>query len=125
MASILPFLWPMTRYTDDVWTVRNRSLPDFHSTDKGYLVELDLPGLRREDVSIEVSDEDRSVTVRGERKTRTGSHNRVYYGYALPADCDVDNLKASLEDGVLTLECPRMPPQQRVKVRKIEIKTPT
>lgn len=122
MASLLPFLWPATRYHDDLF--RNRSLPDFHATDKGYVVELNVPGLRREDLNIEVSDEDRTVTVRGDRKMRTGSHNRVYYGYALPVDCDTDNLKASLEDGVLTLECPRAPPPQRAKVRKIDVATP-
>lgn len=70
-------------------------LGDVEETDDAYLVEVELPGIKREDVSLEVSDARLSVS--GERKERervgilrrrTRTVGRFHYEVALPGQID-------------------------------------
>jgi HSP20 family protein len=86
---------------------------------------VDLPGVAREDLSIEWSGRD--LTVRGEVKERerTGMLRRqtrragtFHYGMTLPGEIDGDNITADLRDGVLTIHAPK---SQTAKPRRIEL----
>lgn len=93
---------------------------DVEETADSYVFEADLPGVRREDISVELRDHD--LWISGElrekehagvlhRKTRrTGSFS---YRTTLPSEVDPDQVEASLDNGVLT-----------VRVRKAEAATP-
>lgn len=79
-----------------------------------YLVEVELPGIKKEEVTIEVSG--RRLTVRGERKQRDRvgvlRHNErivgsFCYEVMLPDEVDVDKIDASLAEGVLTVKVPK------------------
>ncbi len=85
-------------------------LADVEETDDAYVVEIELAGVKRDDVSIEVAG--RRLTVSGERKERervgilrrrTRTVGRFYYEVVLPGDVDEDDVSATMEDGVLTV----------------------
>jgi len=95
--------------------------------EKGYYLEIDLPGVKKEDIEIAVNDS--ILTVTGERKlekkeekenyTRIESFfGRFERSFKLPQDAD-ENIEAKYENGVLKLFIPR---KTKPEGRKIEIK---
>jgi HSP20 family protein len=89
---------------------------DVYENDKAYVVEVDLPGLRKEDVRVTV--QDGVLTIQGERRlTRedkeSGYHRQErFYGkflrsFTLPEMVDVDRISAEFKDGVLRLTLPK------------------
>jgi HSP20 family protein len=100
-------------------------LADVEETDDAYTVELDLPGVAREDVDIQL--DDRRLTVSGdveekERKgilhRRTRRVGRFHFSVTLPGDVDAGNVSAQLHDGVLTVHVPK---SAQAKPRRIPI----
>jgi len=100
-------------------------LADVEETEDAYSVEIELPGVQREDIDIQL--DDRRLTVSGEvrEKERTGVLRRrtrrvghFEYSVTLPADVDPDDVSARLDDGVLTV---RVPKSVQAKPRRIEI----
>ncbi|MEW6470966.1 MAG: Hsp20/alpha crystallin family protein [Actinomycetota bacterium] len=101
-------------------------LADVEETDDAYHVEIELPGIKKDDVAIEVAG--RRLTVSGERKEkervgilrrRTRSVGRFYYEVVLPGAVDEDGIHATLDDGVLTVTVPKAASE---RPRRIEIK---
>lgn len=101
-------------------------LADVEETSDAYLVEIELPGVRREHIDIEVTG--RRVTVQGERKEkervgllrrRERTVGRFRYEVTLPSDIDDAHVAASLDDGVLTV---RLPKPESDRPRRIEIR---
>ena len=101
-------------------------LADVEETDEAYLVEIELPGVKREDVDIEVAGQ--LLTVRGDRKEkervgilrrreRTVGH--FSYEVTLPSGIDEDAVEAHLDEGVLHV---RLPKPERDRPRRIEIR---
>ncbi|PTL55714.1 Hsp20/alpha crystallin family protein [Paraconexibacter algicola] len=92
-----------------------------------YLVRLDLPGLGRDDVTIEI--EDRVLTISGERTATVSGENaravrveRAGGGFrrslTLPDGIDADAVTAHMEHGVLTVSVPK---PVAAKPRRVEI----
>ena len=101
-------------------------LADVEETDDAYVVEIELPGVKRDDVDIEVAG--RRVTVHGERKEkervgilrkRERTVGRFRYEVTLPGVVDDEHVEAHLDDGVLTV---RLPKPERERPRRIEIR---
>lgn len=89
-------------------------LADVEETDDAYVVEIELPGVKRDDVSLEVAGGRLSVS--GERKERervgilrrrTRTVGRFHYEVVLPGEVDEDAVTASMDDGVLTVRVPK------------------
>ena len=100
-------------------------LADVEETDDAWSVEIDLPGVARDDVDIQLTD--RELTVSGEIKEkeragilrrRTRRVGQFQYAVTLPGDVDPDAVSAHLTDGVLTV---RVPKAQQTKPRRIAI----
>jgi len=96
--------------------------------ENGYHLEIDLPGVKKENIEISVNDG--ILTISGERKlerkeekenyTRIESFfGRFERSFKLPADADSDNIEAKYENGVLKLFIPKRP---KPEGKKIEIK---
>lgn len=101
-------------------------LADVEETDDAYHVEIELPGIKKDDVTIEVAG--RRLTVSGERKEkervgilrrRTRSVGRFYYEVVLPGEVDEDGIRANLHEGVLTLTVPKAASERprRIKIQ--------
>lgn len=102
---------------------------DLYETDTHLVLELAIPGYSAENIDISV--EDRQLTIRGSH-TQTANQegqDRRYWvqgisraeftrTLTLPRTVDVDNINASVVDGVLRLSMPKVP---EAKVRKIAI----
>ncbi len=89
-------------------------LADVEETDEAYLAEIELPGVKIEDLSVEVAG--RRLTVTGERKERerlgilrrrTRTVGRFHYEVILPGEVDEESVTASLHEGVLTVRVPK------------------
>ncbi len=96
-------------------------------SDEDYILRLDLPGVKKEDIQIEAVDN--SLTISGERKNwRSDKHSpklgfRHSYGefrrtFSLPTTVDTSKVEAHFEDGILELVLPKAPAAQ---ARRIEI----
>jgi HSP20 family protein len=103
---------------------------DVIETDKEYIVEAVLAGVKKEDVSIDI---DRDVlTIKAERKetkeVKETQYNRkeTYFGkyersFILPDSVDIDNINASLVDGMLKVVVPKLENNAKLSKKKIEI----
>jgi HSP20 family protein len=99
---------------------------DVEETDDAWVVEAELPGVKREDVNIELSDNELALhgdLKKRERKgivrRRTRRTGRFDYRLTHPGDVDSEAVEASLADGVLTV---RVPKGERARPRRVEIK---
>jgi HSP20 family protein len=99
---------------------------DLEEIDDAYVLELELPGVKKKDITIEF-DEGRLV-ITGERheRKRTGLLRRqdrswglFRYEVTLPDSVDEEHLDATLADGVLTVRVPR---SSSAKRRRVEVK---
>jgi HSP20 family protein len=100
---------------------------DLYETDRELVVELDVPGFDEKDLALEVTDH--TLTVKGDRVQETEDAERTFHlherlekhferSFTLPADVDLDKVKATFEVGVLEVRVPKM---ELAKPRKIEI----
>jgi HSP20 family protein len=93
---------------------------DVHETEDEYLVKVDLPGVKSEDVNIEVNDS--VVSLSGSRVVdETGAAQLVERPYGtfartltLPQGVNSDSIEAGYQDGVLELRIPK-PAEQKPK----------
>ena len=90
---------------------------DIHDDGKSFILEADLPGLKKEDIEIQV--ENNTLTIHAERhseieqKDAKGSYvccERAYGSFSRSFDVsgiDTEHIKASYADGVLKLVLPK------------------
>ncbi len=89
---------------------------DMTETDDEFIIKADLPGTTRDD--IEVTFKDHRLTIKGERQTKEEEEKENYlrrerfYGnfvrsLTLPTEVKDEDIKASFNDGVLTVHVPK------------------
>jgi HSP20 family protein len=98
--------------------------------DNKFFVHVDLPGLKKEDVKIELTHDE--LTIEGERKfvqeeKKEGfyrserTYGTFYRRLAIPEHVKAEAATATFKDGVLEIEMPTFPIPE-VKKRTLEIK---
>lgn len=104
------------------WT----ALADIEETDDAFIVEIDLPGVRAEDVNLELRNNELRISGEVREKERVGVLRRQTrqvgqfdYVVGVPGDIDPDKVDASLSDGVLAI---RLGKSTASKPRRIEVK---
>jgi HSP20 family protein len=99
-----------------------RPLIDVSGDEKQYEITLDVPGLLEQDISIEVSGD--VLTIKGQKEEVNENKDKQFYRVersigsfqrtlSLPGDASSDDIRARLSDGVLTLDIPRHPSEQK------------
>ena len=102
---------------------------DIHETDDGFVIKAELPGISKDDVSIDVHQN--TLTLRGQRKHEAEVKNERYhrveraYGsfersFVLPTVVDQDKAQATYKDGVLELHLPK---SEAAKPKRIAIQS--
>ncbi len=145
MKSLSPF-WPSRRLVSDFWqeldhmfdnanqesslqTFQGDFLPaaEVTETEKGFHLSFDLPGLKEEQIQVEVHDN--NLIVSGERKREKKfedekirrvekSYGSFKRSFSLPATVDAERILAQYHNGVLELTLPKT---SATKSRKIEV----
>jgi HSP20 family protein len=92
--------------------------------DDAYVVRAELPGMKSDDVNVEMNGHELRITGEVDEdgsngKTLRRRHGKFAYHASLPADADPDKADAQLSDGVLTVRLPKTP---QARSRKIAIK---
>lgn len=100
---------------------------DVTENDKAFNVKADIPGVKKEDISIKVDGHTVSIDAeaKSEKETR-GEGDKVlrserYYGsisrtFSLGQEVDDTKVQAKYADGVLTLELPKKAPATASKI---------
>ncbi|HVO10752.1 MAG TPA: Hsp20/alpha crystallin family protein [Vicinamibacteria bacterium] len=97
---------------------------DVFETAAGYVVEIDLPGVRREEVSVQVAHG--ALVIRGEKPPSTTGRSETFHrlerldgpfarSFRLPQAVDPEGVTAELADGVLRVTLPK--PRQAHRLR--------
>jgi len=100
---------------------------DIIEGDKEVNLRAELPGMKKEDVHVEVNDD--TITLRGERKIEKEDKKQNYhriercYGnfnrsFTLPTNVDCDKITARYEDGILEIIIPKI---EEAKPKSVQI----
>eukprot|EP00252_Welwitschia_mirabilis_P008640 TRINITY_DN20631_c0_g1_i1.p1 TRINITY_DN20631_c0_g1~~TRINITY_DN20631_c0_g1_i1.p1 ORF type:complete len:158 (+),score=19.00 TRINITY_DN20631_c0_g1_i1:66-539(+) len=115
----------ITPLARDVSAVANAQI-DWKETSDAHIFKADLPGMKKDEVNIQLED-GRILEISGERskdeERKEDRWHRVERArgkfvrkFRLPDNAKTDEIKASMENGVLTVKIPKHPePQPSVK----------
>ncbi|OVA17741.1 Alpha crystallin/Hsp20 domain [Macleaya cordata] len=103
---------------------------DWKETPEAHVFRADLPGLNKEEVKVEV--EGRVLQISGERSSEKEDKNDLWHRiersigkffrrFRLPENTKVDEVKATMENGVLTVTLPKEE-VKKPEVKAIEIR---
>ncbi len=102
---------------------------DVSETEDAIIVKADLPGVKPEDIEINIVDN--VLTIRGEKKREAEEKKENFYrverfygsfmrAIQIPTEVEVDKVKAQYKDGVLKITLPKKP-EEKKKVIKVEV----
>ena len=98
---------------------------DVSETDDAYEIDVDVPGVKRDDINIEMAD--RELVISGEFKERestgilrrgTRRTGQFEFRAVLPSEINAEGVEATLNEGVLSVKVPKA---EAAKPRRIEI----
>jgi HSP20 family protein len=90
----------------------------YEDKDNAY-VRAELPGVKREDINVELADG--ALTVTASRKQKNGEREESFSfsrSVAIPEEVQTDKIAAAYENGVLTVTLPK---REEVKPKKVAI----
>jgi HSP20 family protein len=126
------FRWPLARYQTDVEPTTWFPEVDVFEKDNRLVTKIDLPGMKKEDVKVEITDG--YLAISGERKSEAEEKKENFYrcereygnfyrAVPLPEGAKFEDILATFADGVLEVSVP-LPAPVAAKPRKVEIKEP-
>lgn len=124
-------------FDNEMMTRANATAPAINvlESEKDYKVEVAAPGMTKEDFNVRI-DEDNNLVISMEKKNekkeerrenrylrREFSYTKFQQTMILPDDVDKEKISAGVENGVLTIELPKLSLEEVKKPeRMIEIK---
>ncbi|AHZ83973.1 Hsp20/alpha crystallin family protein [Bdellovibrio bacteriovorus] len=136
MRLITPY-WPTRRMTSNIFDEMDRMFENFATvpaaesqerlfktacevteSDDHYLLSVDLPGFKKENINIEMNGN--LLTISGERKRDEKVIGTFSRSFTVPDTVDGAKIEAHHEDGVLSIYLPKAP---LAKAQRIEIQT--
>ena len=90
---------------------------DVKEDDKAFTVKAEIPGVKKEDIQVDIDDDHVSLRAEVKREKEEKKDEKVVYSeraygmvsrsFTLPADVDAKGAKAEYKDGVLNLMLPK------------------
>lgn len=126
--------WALPRWMDDFFETgllgdaRNElsfsPAVDVDETDQEYLVHMDLPGVEEENINVDCSGDQITVSATRREETREGGRagrRERFYGtyqrtFSIPSEVDAEKITAECHNGVLTLTLPKGEGAQRRRI---------
>ena len=127
-------------FFDNNWMVKAKATaPAINDLEdeKNYTVEVAAPGMTKEDFNVHINDEN-NLVISMEKQTKASepedgkkdrrylrrefSYSRFQQTLILPEDVDKEDIKAQVQDGVLSVTLPRLTPEQKCStLKQIEV----
>ncbi|KAF9675415.1 hypothetical protein SADUNF_Sadunf09G0030000 [Salix dunnii] len=125
------FPFPSPSFPHDGNSVFVNTRIDWKETPEAHVFKADLPGLRKEEVKVQIED-DRVLQISGERNVEKEDKNDTWHRverssgkfmrrFRLPENTKMNQVKASMENGVLTVTVPKEEATKKPGVKNIEI----
>ena len=98
---------------------------DIKETKDAYVIQADLPGVKEEDVEVSLNGNVMTISGKREQEQREEgdqdyaverSYGTFARSFSLPEGANVDDIKADLKNGVLTLHAPKRPEVQPKRI---------
>lgn len=127
MNMLFDNFFGLERRGEDIDLVQWAPRVDIVEANGGYELHADLPGMKKEDIKVEIHDN--VLTLRGERRIEDDKKEKNfrlterYYGkfirtFTLPENVNRDGIVAEFKDGVLKLAIPKV---EKAKPKEIEV----
>lgn len=104
---------------------------DITETKDAYLVEADLPGFTKENIQIEMNNNQLTIRAKRDDQTETKDENdkiirqERHFGEFVRSfyvdNVDQDRIEAKLENGVLKITLPKQEPDEKEPAKRIDI----
>ncbi|AED94218.1 15.7 kDa heat shock protein, peroxisomal [Arabidopsis thaliana] len=133
MADRGIFLYPFRRFQE--WS-RSTALIDWMESNNSHIFKINVPGYNKEDIKVQI-EEGNVLSIRGEgikeekkenlvwhvaeREAFSGGGSEFLRRIELPENVKVDQVKAYVENGVLTVVVPKDTSSKSSKVRNVNI----
>ncbi len=125
-----------TNFDDIFWkptTMMKERTPLMDVEDLGdkYKMNVEMPGIPKEDINIEVTPNTIEISAEHEEAgkdkgknflRRERSTTSFYRSLELPEELKTDNVDAEIEDGVLRISLPKLEPKPKKESKKVKIK---
>lgn len=120
--------WPATALKTSAFV---NARIDWKETPDTHVFKADLPGVKKEEVKVEVED-GRILQISGQRSKEKEEKNEQWHRlersqgsflrrFRLPENAKMDEVKASMENGVLTVTIPKLHEEKKPETKSIEI----
>ncbi len=109
-------------------TESNKMMPmDVSEREKEFVIRANMPGIKKDDIKISIHNNN-ELTIEGKQESEKSDKNETVFRYerykgnyrrsvSLPEVCDIENVQAKLEDGVLTLIIPKKEPSPAKEIK--------
>lgn len=104
---------------------------DIRETDDNYIIDVDLPGFKKEDIKIDITDGYLNISAKMNSKYEDKKEKYIrkerYFGecsrsFYVGDDIETESVNATYKDGILSLEIPKVKEQEKLPEKKyIEI----
>ena len=100
-------------------------ITDIEETEDAWIVEAEIPGVKRQDVNVETRDSELLISGEIKERERKGILRRrtrrvgeFEFRVTLPGGLDPNNVEANVDDGVLTV---RIPKPEQARPQRVEV----
>ncbi|NJL44344.1 MAG: Hsp20/alpha crystallin family protein [Nitrosarchaeum sp.] len=125
----------------DPWTLRPRiagpaqgsleqlrpAHTDIHETESSFIADVELPGVRKEDIEVSIGNDVLEVKVqKTKEEKRKDAFEKSFMGFyksiALPSNVDVQGIEAEYRNGMLRITMPKVEVDAAGNTRRIQVK---